>query len=106
MSLELHFVTYIRIFFGQCHVTFSYMEPFSFIGQCHVTFPYVEHLSFFGRFVQNVIVSSFFRFILSIFFAAFRWQPLRYKQSSAFTQISQKKFSLLSASGGNVNKGF
>ena len=43
MTSELHFVTYIRIFFGHCLVTFPYMLP----------------LSFFGRFVQNVIVSWF-----------------------------------------------
>ena len=35
-----------------------------------------------------------FRFILSIFIAAFRWQPLCYKQSPAFTQKFQKKVSL------------
>ena len=42
-DFELHFVTYIRNFFGHCHVTFPYMEP----------------LSFFGRFVQKVTVSCF-----------------------------------------------
>ena len=57
MILELHFVTYIRISFGHCHVTFPYKEILSIFGHCHVTFPYMEPLSFFGRFVQKVIVS-------------------------------------------------
>ena len=74
MILELQFVTYTRMFFDHCHVTFSYME----------------HLSFFGRFVQKVKVSCFFRFILSIFIAAFRSEPLCYNQPPAFTQNSQK----------------
>ena len=43
MILEMHFVTYIRIFFGHCHVTFPYMKP----------------LFFFGGFVQTVTVSCF-----------------------------------------------
>ena len=38
MILEVHFVTYIRMFFGHCHVKFPYMEP----------------VSFFGRFLQEV----------------------------------------------------
>ena len=91
MILELHFVIYIRIFFGPCHVTFPHMDLLSFFGHCHVTFPFMEPLSFFGRFVQKVIVSSFFRFFVSIFIAAFRWQPLCYKQSPAFTQNSRKR---------------
>ena len=40
MILELLFITYIRIFFGHCHVTFPYKEILSFVGYCHVTFPY------------------------------------------------------------------
>ena len=59
MILELHFVTYIRIVFGHCHVTFPYKEILSLFGHCHVTFPYMEPLSFFGRFVQKVNVSCF-----------------------------------------------
>ena len=59
MILALHFVTYIRMFFGHCHVTFPYKEIRSFSGPCHVTFPYMEPLPFFGRFVQKVIVSCF-----------------------------------------------
>ena len=43
MLLKLHFVTYIRIFFGHCHVSFPYKEPHSFPGS----------------FVQNVIVPCF-----------------------------------------------
>ena len=58
-DFELHFVTYIRIFFGHSHVTFPYKEILSFVGLCHVTFPYMEPLSFYGRFVQKVIVSCF-----------------------------------------------
>ena len=41
--LELQLVSYIRIFFGHCHVTFPYKEP----------------LSFFGRFVQKLKVTCF-----------------------------------------------
>ena len=41
--MELHSVTYKRIFFGHCYVTF----------------PYMRSLSFFGRFVQKVIASCF-----------------------------------------------
>ena len=61
MILELHFVTYIRISFGHCHVTFPYKEILSLFGHCHVTSPYMELLSFFGRFVQKVILSCFFK---------------------------------------------
>ena len=43
MILELHFVSYLRIFFGLFHVTV----------------PYMELLSFFGRFVQKIILSCF-----------------------------------------------
>ena len=43
MILELYFVTYIRMFFGHCHVTF----------------PYIDSLSFFNKLVQKVIVSCF-----------------------------------------------
>ena len=46
MILELHFVTYIRISFGHCHVIFLYKEILFFFGHCHVTFPNMEHLSF------------------------------------------------------------
>ena len=88
----LHFVTYLRILFGHCHVKNPYMEPFSFFGHCHVTFPYMEPISFFGRFVQNVIVSCFsshsFRQFLSqpkgasaegaVGVREARWQPLCY----------------------------
>ena len=59
MIWELHFVTYIRVFFGRCHMTFPHEETLSFFGHCHVTFPYMEPISFFGRFVQKVIVSCF-----------------------------------------------
>ena len=59
MFLELNFVTYIRIFFGHCHVTFPYKEILFVFGQCHVAFTYMETLSFFGRFVQKRIVSCF-----------------------------------------------
>ena len=57
--LEQHIPTYIRIIFGQCHVTFPYKEMLSFFGPCHVTFPYMERLSFSGSFVQKVIVFCF-----------------------------------------------
>ena len=59
MILELHFDTYIRIFFDDCHVLFPYKEIVSFVGHCHLTFSYTEPLSFFGRFVQKVILSCF-----------------------------------------------
>ena len=58
-DFELHFVTYIRIPFDHCHVTFPYKEILSFFGLCHVTFPYMEPLSFLGRFVQKLILSCF-----------------------------------------------
>ena len=58
-GFELPLVTYIRIFFGHCHVTFPYKGILSFFGHCHVTFPYKESLSFYGSFVQNVRVSCF-----------------------------------------------
>ena len=57
MILEPHFVTYIRIFFGRCQVTFPYREILPFFGQCHVTFPYMERLSFCGKFVQKAKIS-------------------------------------------------
>ena len=82
-------------FFGHGHVTFPKKEIPSFFGHLHLTFPYKEPFSFFGRFVRKVIVSCFFRFILSFFIAAFRWQPLCYKQFPAFTQNFQKNISLL-----------
>ena len=59
MIFELHFITYIRIFFGHCQVTFPYKEILSFFGHCHVTFPFMEPLSSFGRFVQKVKLSYF-----------------------------------------------
>ena len=59
MILELLFVTYIRIFFGHCHVVFPYEEKLSFFGQCHVTFHSMEPLHFFGSFVKIVKVSCF-----------------------------------------------
>ena len=75
MILDLHFVTFIRNFFGPCHVKFPYKEilsffgychvifPYkeirSFFGHCHVTFPYLGPLSFFGGFVKKLIVSCF-----------------------------------------------
>ena len=62
MILELHFGTYIRIFFGHCHVTIPYKEMLSFFSHCHMTFSYTETLSFFGRFVQKVIISRFSSF--------------------------------------------
>ena len=55
-DFELHFVTYIRISFDHCHVTFPYKEIFSFFGHCQVTFLYMEPLSFFGRIVQKYLV--------------------------------------------------
>ena len=39
-------MTYIRINFGHCHVTFPLKEILSFFGPCHVAFPYTEPLSF------------------------------------------------------------
>ena len=59
MILELHVVTYIRMFFGHCHVTCPYKDILSFFGHFHLTVPYMEPLSFFGRFVQKVKVSCF-----------------------------------------------
>ena len=59
MILEVHFVTYIRIFFGQCHVTFPYMEIVAFLVHCHVTFSYMEPFYFFGWFAENLLVSCF-----------------------------------------------
>ena len=59
MILELHFVTYIRIFFGYCHVTFPYEEILSFLGHCHVLLPYMKLPSFFGIFLKKVIVYCF-----------------------------------------------
>ena len=59
MILELHLLTYIRIYFSHCHVTFPYKEILSFFAHCHVTFSYMELYSFSGRFVQKVIVSCF-----------------------------------------------
>ena len=56
---ELHFVTYIRFFFGHCFVTFSYKVVPSFFEHCHVTFPYKDPVSFFGTFVEKLIVSCF-----------------------------------------------
>ena len=59
MISELHVYTFIRIFFGYCHVTFPCNVILSFVGHCHVTFLNVEPPSFFGTFVQKVIVSCF-----------------------------------------------
>ena len=59
MILELHFVTFIRNFFGHCHLTFPYKKILPFFSHCHVTFLYMEPLSIFGSFVQKVIVSCF-----------------------------------------------
>ena len=53
MILELHFVTYIRIFSGHYHVTFPYRDVHSFFGPCHLTFPYIQPVSLFSRFVQK-----------------------------------------------------
>ena len=58
-DFELHFVSYIRISFNHCHVTFPNKEILSFFGHCHVTFLYIEPLSFFGRIVQKIKVSCF-----------------------------------------------
>ena len=52
-DFELHFVTYIRISFDHCHVTFPYKEILSFFGHCHVKFSLMEPLSFSSRFVQK-----------------------------------------------------
>ena len=60
MVLELRFVTYIRICFGHCHVTFLYKEILSLLGLCHVTFPCMQPRCIFARSVQKVIVSCFF----------------------------------------------
>ena len=46
MILELQFVTYIRIFFGQCQRAFPYKEILSFFGHCHATSPYKDVHSF------------------------------------------------------------
>ena len=59
MNLGLHFVTYIRIASGHCHVRFPYKEILSFVGHCHVRFPNMEPLSHFGRFVHKVKLSCF-----------------------------------------------
>ena len=56
-DFKRHFVTYIRIYFGHCHVTCPYKEILSFFGHCHLTFPFMEPVSFFGRFVQKIKVS-------------------------------------------------
>ena len=47
-DFELHSVTYVRTFFGHCHVIFPYKEILSFFGHCHVTFPYMEPLFLVG----------------------------------------------------------
>ena len=62
--MELHFVTFIRISFGHCHVTFPYKEILSFFGHCHVTFPYMEPLSFFGMCVKK---SEYLAFQIHLF---------------------------------------
>ena len=92
MILKLLFVTYIRTFFGHCHVTFPYKEILSFVGHCLVTFPYLEPLSFFGRFCtkRNSILFFFQIHFSSGNDAIFRWQPLCYNQSLAFMQKFQK----------------
>ena len=59
MILELHIVIYIRIFSGQCYVTFPYMYILPCIGPRNVTIPYMERLSFFGRLVQKQLLSCF-----------------------------------------------
>ena len=59
MNLELHFVTFICISFGDCRVIFAYKEILCFFGHCHVTFPYMEPISFYGNLGQNIIVSCF-----------------------------------------------
>ena len=59
MILELLFVTYIRIFYGHCHVTFPYKEILSYFSDCHVTVPYTDLHSFCVWFVQKVLVSCF-----------------------------------------------
>ena len=53
MILELLFVTYKRIFFGHCHVTFPYKEIHSFVGHCHVAFPYMLLFSILGNSLCN-----------------------------------------------------
>ena len=60
MILELHSLTYIRILFGHCHVTFSYKEILSLFGYCQMTFPYKELLSFWVGLYKNY--NLFFRF--------------------------------------------
>ena len=40
-------------------MVFPYKEIRSFFGHCHVTFRYMEPFSFFGRLLQKVIVSHF-----------------------------------------------
>ena len=59
MLLQLQFVTYIRITFGHCRVTFPNKEILCFSGHCYVICLYMEPLSFFGRFVPKVLVSFF-----------------------------------------------
>ena len=58
-DFQLHFVTFIRISFGHCHVICPYKEILSFFGHCHLTFPYMEPVSLFGRFAQKVNKSRF-----------------------------------------------
>ena len=76
MILELQVVTYIRIFFDHCHVTFPYMEP----------------CSFFDSFVQKVIVSwflfqiHFVNFYRNIQMAAIMLQTI----PSFYTKLSEQ----------------
>ena len=96
MILDLLFVTYIRIFFGHCHVTIPlrWFLPLSVIVTWHFhicrSFPYQVIVFVIQKFVV-------FRFILSLLIAKFRWQPLCYEQSPAFTQKFQKKSLFISA---------
>ena len=59
MFLELQFLTYMRIFFDHCHVTFQYKEVLSLFGHCHVTCLKMEPQSFFAKFVRNILASCF-----------------------------------------------
>ena len=89
MIPELLFVTYIRIFFGHCHVAFYGI--LSVFGHCHVTFPYVEPLSFFGTFVQKFKKSCSLTFLLPIFFRSFQMAAIMSQTNASFsTKISEK----------------
>ena len=59
MILELQFASFIRTFFGCCHVTFLLKEILSFFNHCHVTYPQMEPLCFLIGLYKEVSVSCF-----------------------------------------------